>query len=138
MWQEPSHQQVFVDGATRILDVRIASGLTSEFHTHHLATTYVVIQDALVANQFWDGEWGASGPREYRQAGGTVDNSTYVAKPTYHRVRNEDRRAFHVLAVINARAGNTRAGTSGNGALIHNRWFSEHRLQVGSGARWCG
>ena len=50
MWEEPSHQLVFVEGPARILDVRIVPGVTSEFHKHRFATTYVVIQDALVAN----------------------------------------------------------------------------------------
>ncbi len=104
MWEEPSHQLVFVDGPARILDVRIVPGVTSEFHKHRFATTYVVIQDALVANQFWEDEWSASGPRDYREPGVTVDNSGYVDKPYYHRVRNEDKRTFHVVAVINERS----------------------------------
>jgi len=133
MWEEPSHQLVFVDGPVRVLDVRIAPGATSEFHKHRFATTYVIIQDALVANQFWDAAWGASGPREYRRAGITVDNANYVARPSYHRVRNEDQRAFHVLAVINERpAGGVPAATdrAGKDAAIDNRWFREHRVQV--------
>ena len=133
MWEEPSHQLVFVDGPARVLDVRIAPGATSEFHKHRFATTYVLIQDALVANQYWDADWGASGPREYRQAGVTVDNSNYVTRPYYHRVRNEDQKPFHVLAVINERAATgepmpqDRAGAD---AAIDNRWFREHRVQV--------
>ena len=129
MWEEPSHQQVFAEGPVRILDVRIAPGLTSDYHKHRFATAYVVIQDALVANQFWDDEWGASGP------GVTVDNSGYVAKPYYHRVRNEDRRTFHVLAVINESDGTDAAATSDTSgdAPIDNRWFREHRLRVPGG-----
>jgi hypothetical protein len=41
MWEEPSHQQVFVDGPARILDIRIVPGLMSEFHKHRFATAYV-------------------------------------------------------------------------------------------------
>lgn len=133
MWEEPSHQLVFVDGPVRVLDVRIVPGATSEFHQHRFATTYVVIQDALVANQFWEAEWGASGPREYRRAGVVVDNANYVASPYYHRVRNEDQRAFHVIAVINERpAGAEPAVTAGehSDAPIDNRWFREHRVRV--------
>jgi len=138
MWEEPSHQLVFVDGPSRLLDVRIAPGVTSEFHKHRFATTYVIIQDALVANQFRGGEWGASGPRGYRQAGRTVDNSTYVAKPTYHRVRNEDQRAFHVFAVINERPGDGESGSTaraGNDAPIDNQWFREYRIPVAGKSR---
>ena len=90
-----------------------------------------------MANQFWEDEWSASGPREYRKPGATVDNAGYVAKPYYHRVRNEDQRAFHVVAVINERAlkkTNTAPGTAGDGRTIDNAWFREHRLQVAPGS----
>ncbi len=137
MWQEPSHQLVFVDGPARILDVRIVPGATSEFHKHRFATTYVVIQDALVANQFWEDEWSASGPRDYREPGATVDNSGYIDKPYYHRVRNEDNRTFHVVAVINERsATELPAATNGAGddGAIDNAWFRVHRIRVARGA----
>ncbi len=137
MWEEPSHQLVYVDGPARVLDVRIVAGVTSEFHKHRFATTFVIIQDALVANQFWDGEWSTSGPRAYRKAGGTVDNSSYVESPYYHRVRNEDQRTFHLVAVINERSA-TGATTATDGAVndgaIDNRWFREYRIQVSRGA----
>jgi hypothetical protein len=122
MWEEPSHQLVFVDGPVRVLDVRIVPGVTSDFHKHRFATTYVIIQDALVANHNWDAEWSASSPRDYRNAGATVDQSGYVANPTYHRVRNEDQRAFHVVAVINERS------------VEEDGWFREHRVEIAPGA----
>lgn len=131
MWQEPSHQQVFADGPVRILDVRIAPGATSDYHRHRFATVYVVIEDALVANQFWGGEWGASGPRDMRRAGATVDNATYVANPTYHRVRNEDRKAFHLVAVINERDGEAdTSATRDTDKPVDNDWFLERRVRV--------
>lgn len=137
MWEEPSHQLVFVDGPARVLDVRIVHGVTSDFHKHRFATTYVVIQDALVANQFWDDEWSASGPRDYRDPGATVDNSGYVEKPYYHRVRNEDQRTLHLVAVINERsASNMTTTTNGAGddGAIDNGWFREHRVQLAAGS----
>jgi len=137
MWEEPSHQQVFIDGPARILDVRIVPGVTSDFHKHRFATLYVIIQDALVAQQYWEDEWSASGPRDYREPGATVDNSGYVDKPYYHRVRNEDKRTFHVVAVINERsAANMTAATDGAGddGAIDNAWFTEHRIRVARGA----
>lgn len=136
MWEEPSHQLVFVDGPARVLDVRIAPGATSEYHKHRFATAYVIIQDALVANQFWEDEWSASGPRTLRDPGTTVDNANYVDKPYYHRVRNEDQKAFHVVAVINERslAGESGAadGSEAN-ATIDNAWFREHRIKIAPG-----
>ena len=136
MWEEPSHQQVFVDGPVRVLDVRIVPGVTSEFHKHRYATTYVIIQDALVAQQYWDGEWSASGPRDYRDPGATMDRSDYVEDPSYHRVRIEDQRAFHVVAVINERSVANAADASnrvGNDNAIDNGWFREHRVGLAPG-----
>jgi hypothetical protein len=135
MWEEPSHQQVFVDGPARILDIRIVPGLMSEFHKHRFATAYVVIQDALVASQLWDEEWSASGPRDFRKAGATVDNSGYVEKPFYHRVRNEDEKTFHLVAVINERSLSAAAPVNKvDETIIDNAWFREHRVQVGRGS----
>jgi len=132
MWEEPSHQLVFVDGPARVLDVRIAPGVTSDFHKHRFATIYVVIQDALVANQFWEDEWSASGPRDFRDSGVTVDNANYVENPYYHRVRNEDQKTFHVLAVINERSATSSTTETTADAAIDNRWFREHRTRVAS------
>lgn len=137
MWEEPSHQLVFVDGPVRVLDVRIVPGVTSDFHKHRFATTYVIIQDALVANQFWAGDWSASGPREYRRPGTTVDQSGYVANPYYHRVRNDDQRAFHVVAVINERPIKNTTGTSNrttNEHAIENGWFRVHHVMLAPGS----
>lgn len=133
MWEEPSHQLVFVNGPVRVLDVRIAPGVTSDFHKHRFATAYVIIQDALVANQYWEDEWSPSGPRDLRDAGVTGDNANYVEKPYYHRVRNEDQRSFHVVAVINERSASSEASAAespGSGAPVDNAWFKEHRVQV--------
>lgn len=134
MWEEPSHQLVFVNGPARVLDVRIVPGVTSDYHKHRFATLYVIIQDALVANQFWDKEWSAFGPREYRDPGATVDNAGYVENPYYHRVRNEDEHTFHVLAVINERpASELPAAVNKDDTVIDNRWFREHRVRVAAG-----
>lgn len=133
MWEEPSHQLVFVDGPARVLDVRITPATTSEFHKHRFATAYIVIQDALVANQFWEDEWSASGPKSYRDPGATVDNANYVENPYYHRVRNEDQRTFHVVAIINERSLTFESGAADDlesNATIDNPWFKEHRVQV--------
>jgi transposase-like protein len=137
MWEEPSHQLVFVDGPVRVLDVRIAPGATSEYHKHRFATAYVIIQDALVANQYWDDQWSASGPRELREAGVLVDHANYVDKPYYHRVRNDDQKTFHVVAVINERSLADESGTADRSeanAIIDNAWFREHRIKVAPGA----
>jgi hypothetical protein len=136
MWEEPSHQLVFVNGPARVLDVRIVPGVTSDYHKHRFATLYIIIQDAMVANQNWENEWSAARPRDYRKPGETVDQSGYVANPSYHRVRIDDRRAFHVVAVINERSMEDETDTSekiGSNAPIDNGWFREHRVELASG-----
>jgi hypothetical protein len=131
MWEEPSHQLVFVEGPARVLDVRIVPGVTSEYHKHRFATLYVIIQDALVGNQYWEKEWLPSGPRDYRVPGATMDMAAYVDNPSYHRVRNEDERTFHVVAVVNERPAKDLASPAdGDGELTDNRWFREHRVRV--------
>ena len=131
MWEEPSHQLVFVEGPARILDVRIVPGVTSDYHKHRFATLYVIIQDALVGNQYWDKEWLASGPRDYRAPGATADMSGYVDNPNYHRVRNEDEHTFHVIGIINGRpASDLSSPDDPGGNEVDNRWFREHRVRV--------
>ncbi len=131
MWEEPSHQLVYVEGPARVLDVRIVPGVTSEYHKHRYATLYVIIQDALVGNQNWGKEWLASGPRDYRVPGATMDMAAYVDNPSYHRVRNEDGHTFHVVAVLNERPATDLASPgNGDGELTDNRWFREHRVRV--------
>ena len=58
MWEEPGHQLVFEHGDVRILDIRMVPGVTSEFHSHHFATVYIRIQDALMQNQNYAEAWG--------------------------------------------------------------------------------
>ena len=102
MWEEPSHQLVFEDGPVRLLDVRIAPGVTSEFHLHRFATVYVVIQDAFVAGQPYGESWSGGGPRAYRAVGSLMERSDYVDSNLTHRVRNDDDRAFHLFAVVSS------------------------------------
>lgn len=134
MWEEPSHQLVFVEGPARVLDVRIVPGVTSDYHKHRFATVYVIVQDALVGNQNWEKEWQPSGPREYRAPGATADMAGYVDNPSYHRVRNEDEHTFHVLGIINERpASDLPAPADAGGVTVDNRWFREHRVRVAAG-----
>lgn len=134
MWEEPSHQLVFVEGPARVLDVRIVPGVTSDYHKHRFATLYVIIQDALVANQNWEKAWEPSGPRDFRAPGATADMVGYVDSPSYHRVRNEDEHTFHVIGIINERPASIlpSPGDSG-GVTVDNRWFREHRVKLAAG-----
>jgi len=136
MWEEPSHQLVFEQGDIRILDIRIVPGVTSEFHSHHFATVYVRVQDALMQNQDFDEEWGARPDRPYGAAGSLMNAAGYVERNTYHRVRNTDDRTFHLLSIVNGAnpivdIESMAAGEGGD--LLNNAWFAEHRIELGPG-----
>ena len=136
MWQEPSHQLVFERGNMRILDVRIVPGVTSEYHSHHFATVYFVVRDALLQNQDYGDDWGAQAERQLRPPGSLMDRADYVDTNTYHRVKNYDAHAFHLLSVVNS-ATPELAGpdeTAGDSDFLNNPWFTEHRISLAPGA----
>lgn len=137
MWEEPSHQLVFERQDTRILDIRIVPGVTSEFHKHRFATVYIVIQDALLQGQEYGQEWTARVDRPYRAPGGLADRADYVAKNSYHRVKNNDDKTFHLLSIVNsATPPSVTEPDSANDrkAYLSNEWFAEHRITLESGA----
>lgn len=134
MWEEPSHQLVFAEDDIRILDIRIVPGVTSEFHSHHFATVYVRIQDALIENQDYDEAWGDRPDRPYAAVGSLIDAAGYVERNTYHRVRNTDDRTFHLLSIVNganAVADIEPLSIDERGDRLNNAWFSEHRVALG-------
>ncbi len=136
MWEEPSHQLVFERQNTRILDIRIVPGVTSEFHSHRFATVYVVIQDALMQNQNHGQEWTARADRPYRSPGTLMNRADYVTSDTYHRVRNYDDKAFHLVSVVNSAAPTIGTGmepVAGSDGYLKNPWVVEHRITLGPG-----
>jgi hypothetical protein len=138
MWEEPSHQLVFAEGPVRVLSIRIAPAQTSDFHVHRYATAYIVIQDARMASQVWDEGWSDSGARSLRHPGATIDRSDYVDNDFYHRVRNDDEQAFHMVAVVNEEMEtNDPLGPPKKAAIspIDNRWFKESRVSLAANSR---
>jgi len=135
MWEEPSHQLVFNNDGTRVLDIRIVPGVLSEYHSHRYATVYVIVQDAKVKGQRAGGDWVDLSQRDRRPAGAMMDRPDYFAKPYVHRVENVDDRALHLLAVLNERdVGDTSdVAPAEPGDLIDNAWFAEHRLALEAG-----
>ena len=134
MWEEPSHQLVFKHEMTRLLDIRVPTGATSEYHSHHYATIYVILEDALLMNQEHGTKWKSPIDRPYRPAGVIVDRAVYVDKPSYHRVKNSDGRTFHLFSVVNMGDRVSSAGdspTKAKGGLLDNPWFREHRIKLG-------
>ena len=136
MWQEPSHHLVFERGDIRIIDIRIVPGVTAEFHSHHFATVYVRIQDALMLNQDFGQAWGDRVERPYGAAGTLMNRADYVDQNTYHRVRNVDDRTFHLLSIVNsANPGVDSENIPGaeREDLLNNAWFAEHRVSLAPG-----
>lgn len=137
MWEEPSHQLVFEEQNTRILDIRIVPGVTSEFHKHRFATLYIVIQDAMLQGQEFGQEWNVRVDRPYRSPGALMDRADYVAKNSYHRVRNNDNKTFHLLSIVNSAAfpGDVEPGSADDSSgYLDNTWFAEHRIILEPGA----
>lgn len=135
MWEEPSHQLVFSQNGTRVLDVRIVAGLISEYHSHRFATLYVVIQDAKIKSQRQAADWFDLSDRERNPSGTVNDRSDYYAKPYVHRVENVDDRALHLVAIVNERdlVGDTEIVLTEAGKRVDNAWFREHRIALGPG-----
>lgn len=136
MWEEPSHQLVYKDDTLRILDVRIVPEVTSGFHKHDFATTYIVIQDANLTNQNYGQKWSKATEKVYRKPGAAQDMSGYVADNSYHRVKNIDDVAFHLVAIVNLNDGDASLGKKElkeDGELISNPWFQEHRVKLNAG-----
>jgi len=135
MWEEPSHQLVFERGNTRILDIRIVPGVTSEYHVHRYATVYIVMQDALLQGQEHGGEMSARVTRSYRPPGSVMDRADYVTKNSYHRVMNNDDRTFHLVSIVNSAmpAGEVQSNPSEDN--LNNKWFAEHRITLEPGTR---
>ena len=134
MWEEPSHQLVFEKGNTRILDIRIVPGVTSQYHLHRFATIYIVIQDALLQGQEYGEEMSTRVARPYRSPGALMDRADYVTKNSYHRVLNNDDKTFHLVSIVNSAmpAGEVEAGSSAN--YLNNKWFAELRINLAAGA----
>lgn len=134
MWEEPSHQLVFEQGNTRILDIRIVPGVTSEYHVHRYATVYFVVQDAQLQGQEYGDEMSARTDRPYRSPGSLMDRADYVAKNTYHRVMNNDDVTFHLVSIVNSATPTDEGASGGTSDFLNNKWFTEHRISLGPGA----
>jgi hypothetical protein len=136
MWEEPSHQLVFEQGNTRILDIRIVPGVTSEYHLHRYATVYIVMQDALLQGQEHGEEMSARVTRPYRSPGAVMDRADYVTKNSYHRVMNNDDRTFHLVSIVNSAAiARDDESATATDDYLNNKWFAEHRITLEPGAR---
>jgi hypothetical protein len=108
----------------RLLDVRIPPGDVTLFHSHDHPTLHVTLQDAPVATQRPGEDWEHRSRR--RVLGEVTDRCDYFTDPLVHRVRNDGADLFHLIAVVNADAGEHGLVTVADIELA-NRWFVVRR-----------
>jgi hypothetical protein len=136
MWDEPRHQLIFSMDNIRLLLVNVPAGDTSLLHKHEYATTYIILEDAMMTGRMADGEWSAPRQRHMRAAGRVVNRADYSAKPFAHQVRNVSSNTFTVFGLVNTHPGQYQPGPGNNvdnGLLVDNDWFKEHRFDLSAG-----
>jgi hypothetical protein len=108
----------------RLLDIRIPPGDVTLLHSHDDPTLYVTVLDAPVATQRPGEDWEHRS--RLRVLGEVTDRCDYFTDPLVHRVRNDGTELFHLIAVVNADAGEDGLVTVPDAALV-NRWFVVRR-----------
>ena len=93
--QEPHHQWIFENQYVRVLDVVLAPGESTLFHTHSHDSIAVRLTDAAVQEQPFNKEWRPASrllPGDSRYMKGTPE-------PYTHRVKNVGSTPFHVIDI---------------------------------------
>jgi len=93
--EEPLHRWQFENQYVRVYDVHIPPGATSEFHVHGYDTLFIEISGDTMAHQSKGAEWEKPG----KVAVGKVSFSGDLGHVRVHRVRNESKVEYHVIAV---------------------------------------
>jgi quercetin dioxygenase-like cupin family protein len=138
--EEPRHRLVHDGEGFRVLDVRVAPGDTSWFHTHDAPITYVSIVPSTMDSQPLDGAWSgndADDPPPFA-AGEVAWNLSYAETgPATHRIANVGHGAFHLVAVVNSGPGESGplAATGSAAAVVEaeNPWFRISRVTLAAG-----
>jgi hypothetical protein len=140
VFEEPYHKPVYEQGSFKVLDVRIPSLATSQFHVHAEPIHYVLFQDAYVVQQLAGRDWSSLGEEEMRadlnQDVGRSSADVYSAEnKKIHRVRNIGKQDYRLLVIINQGTGATHSGnTSGQSewtdARFENRWFKSLPVEL--------
>jgi len=92
---EPHHHLVYENQYVRMLEVRLAPGEVTEFHTHSHDNLAVRLSDAMVTRQDEGKEWV---PIE-KVVPGQVSLTRGAESPYTHRVKNAGSTAFRVIDV---------------------------------------
>ena len=93
--QEPHHRWIFENQYVRVLDVVLAPGEMTQFHTHSHDSIAVRLSDSKMQEQPADAEWKSASrvlPGDSRYMEGTN-------KPYTHRVKNVGSTPFHVIDI---------------------------------------
>ena len=93
--QEPHHRWIFENQYVRVLDVVLAPGESTLFHTHSHDSIAVRLTDAAVQEQPFNKEWRPASrllPGDSRYMKGTP-------KPYTHRAKNVGSTPFHVIDI---------------------------------------
>ena len=92
--EEPRHRPVFRNAIASVLDVRVAAGDTTGYHTHAARNVGETIESART----WAQPWGGS-PGSIQPAGGVGElfDNWSQSLPYTHRVGNADPRPFHYV-----------------------------------------
>ena len=92
---DPFHRWALENQYVRVYDIRVPAGATTEFHKHALDTVFVLITDEFYSEQTQGGAW----KKPEKSLAGEVSFSPDSKKTRVHRVRNEAKSEFHVIAV---------------------------------------
>ena len=138
---EPRHRQVFHQGSVRILDVQIAAGDVTLYHTHDTAILYVPISLSPTDTQILGQQWlGVRGTDRSRFEGLVVATDTsYAVRPLTHRVKNVGPGPFRLIAITNAANPESRTTSVPPGRPVHtSNWYHATDLLVagGEGTEW--
>jgi beta-alanine degradation protein BauB len=93
--EEPLHRWQFENQYVRVYDVRIPPGAASEFHVHGYDTLFIQIAGDMMAHQDKGAEWEKPGKIQV----GAVSFNADLGHVRVHRVRNESKIEYHVIAV---------------------------------------
>ncbi len=93
--EEGFHHWLFENQYVRVYDVRIPPGATTDYHVHAIDTVFVELAGEMTSEQVQGKPWGKP---EKVDAGATSFSADSKQART-HRVRNEGKGEYHVIAV---------------------------------------
>lgn len=136
---EPRHRRVFTSDAVRVLDVQIAPGDTTLFHTHDTPITYVTLGTSTTDQRVLGGAWNGTEPRDPPpgRIGAVRGVMGYADRPVTHQVTNVGSTLFRLIAIATRREGDPDAATGAPGDEVGqpSRWFRYSRLVTEPGGR---